>query len=157
MSRLGVTALLATVLLGISPNASGAQDPSIPPTREEFVAKADRICEVPYRKALRLIFVADRLADEGSYGRAGAKLVRASRHVLGVNRELSSLTPPPADARLIGVWLDGIRASYEKVRKAGKALKANRPGRGERLLARAKRGSARANEKVSGLGFDHCA
>jgi hypothetical protein len=147
-------AAVGLVFLAVSstvPSVDGAQ-----PSRAEFVADAERICEVPVRKGLRLLYRGLSLEEDGAYVRAGKKVVRAGRLWLTMNRRLGKLEPPASDARLIEVWLTDSRRGFTNVVAGGKALKAKRLERSDRLLGRANRTVRRANEKVRPLGFDHC-
>ena len=154
--RTGFVVATLAALLAAAPAALAAGT-GAPPSRAEFVDEADSICEVPYRKGLRLLGNADERADAGDYVPAGKKVVRAGRTFLGVNERLSNLVTPTADTRLIEAWLKGVREGSRLVVKAGKAYKRKRPKGAERLLDRSHRTTRRANKKVAALGFNFCA
>lgn len=148
---------MVLALCAAAPPAALGQSTGEPPSRAEFAEEADSICEVPYRKGLRLLGRGDAKADAGRYGPAGRKVVRAGRTFLRVNDRLSALVPPPADARLIEAWLAGTRKGSRQVVKAGRAYRAKRPDAARRLLDRSHRTTRRAHKKVAAIGFDFCA
>ena len=152
--RIGVIALLAAALFACAPVAAVAQDAA--PTRAEFVEQADGICEVPYRKAVRLVDTGTALAEIDQLVRGGKKVLRAGRLFLRTNERLAALDRPTADANAIEAWLDGTRKGFQKVKKGGKAWKAKERRRGETLLERANRAVRRAGLRIQYLSFSHC-
>jgi hypothetical protein len=148
--------VLGVVALALLPVALAAAQETERPTREEYVSEADPICRVHYRKSFRLLADAGDAAGAGKIHRAGELLVRAYRHGARANRELRELEPPPADAELIGVWLDKNRRAMKLGIESGQTLKEGNADEGRRLQRRAARKARKANEKVAGFGFTHC-
>ncbi len=157
MGRAGTIGVLIAVLLAAAPAGALAQGGGEAPTRPEYVAEADRICEVPYRKSIRTFAKADALKRDGDYVRGGKKTIRSGKYALEANERLEELVRPSADARLLGVWIDMNHDSFDQLVKAGKALKAKKPGKWETLVDRSRHTARRANKKVVGFGFNHCA
>jgi hypothetical protein len=158
MGRIARAGLVATVLLAaIVPTVASAQGTGAVPTHREFVAAADRICEQPYRKALRRLYYAGRLYDRGKYVKAGKKLVRSGTVVLSAIGELRGLERPPADADRIERWLDKTERGLGRLVKAGKAMRRERLKRAHRMQKRANRTVRRAKRIVHGFGFQSCA
>ena len=120
-----VAALLA--LLAVAPPPRSRRAPGDPPSRAEFVEDADRICEVPFRKGLRLLGRADVQSGQGDYVPAGKKTIRAGRMFLEVNERIAAMTPPTADARLIEAWLNGTHDGFAQVVKSGRKLEGQAP------------------------------
>jgi hypothetical protein len=146
--------VVVLALLAPSPAALAQGEP---PSRAEFVEAADDICEVPYRKGLRLLGRATISEQQGDFRSAGRKIQRAGRKFLGVNRRVSKLEPPTADETLVAAWLTGTRKGFKQTVKSGKAMERGSVRRSHRVLKRAQRTTRRANKKVAALGFNFCA
>jgi hypothetical protein len=160
MGRAGWKGVLVAALLALvvaAPSSALAAGTGSPPSRLQFVAAADDICEVPYRKGLRLLYRAGVLEGRGDLRSAGRKTMRAGRLFLGVNERVADLERPPADANLIEAWLNRAHEGFVQVVRSGRKLRTGRERSAARLLDRAQRTTRRANKKVAALGFDHCA
>jgi hypothetical protein len=151
--KAAIAALLLAVLV---PAGAAAQTTGEVPTREEFVDRAEDICAVNYRKALRLLKKGGDLAGGGIFKPAGRKLMKAGRYVLKTNDRIAALEQPPADAAAIDEWLAGARKGGRNLIKSGRALKGGHPKEAEAWLERANRAVRRASRLVAGFGFRNC-
>ncbi|MGI8461546.1 MAG: hypothetical protein ACR2OC_07935 [Solirubrobacterales bacterium] len=156
MSRLAKATVTVAILVAVWPALAPAQT-TTGPSREDFAAAADQICEQPYRKAFRRLNRAGRLKDRGFEVKAGKTLVGAGSVTLLALKRVGRLDRPVEDADRIARWLDEMRPGVRFLNKSGRALADHHPERSKRLLKKSNRKVRRAKRIVSDLGMEICA
>ncbi|HSK49125.1 MAG TPA: hypothetical protein VK889_01385 [Solirubrobacterales bacterium] len=153
MRRLSQTlaAALAAALL-LAPAAPAAQAP----TRDEYVERLEEICkpdnEATQRvmKGARADIRAERLAV------AAAKFARATRIFGGSVRGMEAVPEPPADRPKLGRWFGHLHDQEGYLRGVTAQLRADRPVKAQRQIARFIHAGNLANSVILPFGFEAC-
>ncbi|HVS99152.1 MAG TPA: hypothetical protein VHE08_01410 [Solirubrobacterales bacterium] len=148
--------LLTILLLGSSIGAaisSAAEEP----TRPEYVARLEQICEPgsdATERAVRGVRAdvrAERLAV------AARKFSRARRIFAGTVRSISVVPRPAADRSTLSRWFAALGKEEVYLGQMVKTLRANDVAGFERVSARFIHEGNRANNAVVSFGFNYCA
>lgn len=149
-SRAAVTVLVVTLLLVAGAAAADA------PTREEYVARLERVCkpdaEATQRamKGARADVQAERLAV------AARKFARATAIFAGTVREISAVPRPPADAAKLSKWFGYLKAQESYLERITAQYRAGHGIKAQRLIPRFIHNGNLANYAVLSFGFDYC-
>jgi hypothetical protein len=153
----GRTALAAVALVLAVPAIAAAQGGyDTDPTREQWVAQADRECKDAGPRFHALVRKVSKAGKQGKAVKYGHALVRLARFLLGVRQELAELRRPPADSELIQKWIDtSIKADRAAVR-SGKAYVHGNIGRARSAFKKAGKLSKKAFKIGRPFHFEHC-
>jgi hypothetical protein len=128
---------------------------SAAPTRAEYIAQADPICQATMdaeRRAIGSGFLAP--LRHGRLKVAGRKLRREFAAFAPGVEQLAALEPPAADAQLIASWVQDLRAQVPLGnRVANTLIKGRFPAK---LLARLGKLNQTTQGLVAGFGFQSC-
>ncbi|HEX3737244.1 MAG TPA: hypothetical protein VHV53_06845 [Solirubrobacterales bacterium] len=147
--------VLAVLLLGSSIGvavSSAAEEP----TRAEYVARLEQICEPgsdATERAVRGVrgdVRAERLAV------AARKLARAQRIFTGTVRSISVVPRPAADRTTLSRWFAALGKEEVYLGQMVKTLRANDVAGFERVSARFIHEGNKANNAVVSFGFNYC-
>jgi hypothetical protein len=147
-----VALVLAAVL--IAPAVSSALDGP----QAEYRSKVEPICQAE-GEAMERLFPPRRVPVDdrtNELKRAGRKFVKAAKLLGGALEKLRSVPRPEADARRLVKWLDQVSDQVKRLRQAGKAAIAVRPGQAQKLINQFAYASSRANNLVVSYEFRHC-
>jgi hypothetical protein len=146
--------IAATTVAAVS--ASAAILPGAVPTRDEYVAEVDPICEKntnankPILKAARQKVNAKNLKGAGSdFFRVSANFGRALKSIEAVPR-------PTEDSARLEKWFTFLKTVQANLRKVGEALKEENKVRASHEKIRAERSSNAANNVSFVFGFKSC-
>ncbi len=149
--RIGIAALCAA-LFAVVAGADAAEAP----TRDEYVARLERVCkpdtEATQRamKGARADVSAERLAV------AAGKFAKASSIFGSTVTEISALPRPPADVAKLGKWFGYLRNQESYLTRIAAQLRAGQAIKAQRLTARFIHNGNLANNVVLAFGFDYC-
>lgn len=158
MSRTGLTALLAAaaLLLSASLALSGVYGKGVP-TREQYVARAEKVCKGTNKKMNKLSKRSTAALKTGDNKKAGEEIVGVSR-VFGKGvRHLGALVKPAADKAVLKNWIVSLHGDVKRLAQLGKIV--GKQGVGAASAGAVNRSSAHAaqtNALVAGFGFKHC-
>ena len=93
------------------------------PTRPEYVAQVEPICQTNTLDSQRILAGADDKSEEKA-GRRGRQFIRAAAAFGKATGEIAAVPPPPADQPKLTQWIEHLRLVQTYLRKAGKALQA---------------------------------
>ena len=154
-SRLVVLACGAALLAGTAFAAAAATAPARP-TRDEYVASAEKICAANKRRTNKLVIAANQKTEQDDTKAAGAKVVKAAT-VFGKGIEaVSALKRPRSDKAVLGRWLQSETVDVELFRKLGKTLATGNADKVKKVGAAVTKHGKQSNAIVAGFGFHSC-
>jgi hypothetical protein len=115
---LGTLAALCLVTLAVAPSASAEE-----PTREGYVATVEPICQVNRSANERIMAGAKERVNKNKLEPAGRQFIRLSESFGGLVKQLTAVTPAPADAHRVDRWLSLMRLLKTRLRSVGKYFK----------------------------------
>lgn len=127
-----------------------------PPSHEEYVTRAERVCKSSSAIAIAKLKQAklDIQKDRAELG--GRELIQASRVFKAVGKRLGAIPEPPEDAETLGEWKKRLTIENDTLRKAGVALAAGKTRKGQGYLSRFVHNANAARNVVLGFGFKYC-
>jgi hypothetical protein len=147
------TAILAlAVTLVAAATAFGEEGP----TREEYVAKVDPICQKNTEANKRILKGASKRVSAGKLDLAGAQFKRASAAFGRSVQEIVAVPRPPADSPRLEKWFGFLKKVQLNLGKVGKALKEGNKVKAVHEKIRAERSSNAANNVSFVFGFKYC-
>jgi len=126
-------------------------------TRAEYIAQADPICqgtEAAERRALGPKGTVLRLLKHGRYKEAARRYRNNTAAFAAGIEQLGALEPPPADAQLIGTWVQMLRKQIPVANRATAAMARGRPI--DKFLRRLGSMNADTHSRVATFGFQYC-
>jgi hypothetical protein len=148
-----VAATAAGVLaMGLLASLAGAAEIG----REEYVARAEPICEQNVLANKRIFKGAKGEVEAGKLKQASTHFKRAATAFAKTIRQLEAVPQPGADEAKLAKWLGYLHAERDFVARIGAALAAGQRHRAESISVKLGRNSTRANNAVLGFGFDYC-
>jgi hypothetical protein len=154
MRARGVTgaALIAACLLGSATASAGE------PTREEFVAAAERECRAGMKVAVDHFKRSERLLDDGRSNAGANHAITGYRVLVRSIRDVKRIPPPPADERAVRRWLSGELRSLDLWIKSWSMFKRGASERQtDRVWQQGEKIHRAAHRAVKGFGFKTCA
>jgi len=127
------------------------------PTRAEYVAQVDPICEantVANKRILKNVGVKAR--NDRTMKEAGGQFIRASLAFGGTVDKIATVARPPADDARLLKWFDQLRVVQSKLRSLGKALKEEDEIKAAHEQIRLERASNAANNVGFVFEFRSC-
>jgi hypothetical protein len=147
------TALLVLAATLVAATAAWAEEA---PTREEYVAKVDPICQKNTESNKRILDGASQKVNSGKLKQAGAQFTRASAAFGKSVKEIVAVPRPPADSPRLEKWFGFLKIVQTNLGKVGKALKEGNKVKAVHEKIRAERSSNAANNVSFVFGFKYC-
>lgn len=158
--RLLGVGLVASVLV-IAGAAPAELSAAVPPTRAEYIAQVEPICQASGQTMKRIQRGTAKDFRSGRKARAGRKVLRAAKE-FGRGVDAVGQVPQPTDAAVIGQWVDSLRDQVKLMKDVAKAVIASPPSRTSftprhnRAARKHQRNARHTNKLVDGFGFDSC-
>ncbi len=150
-------ALAVAATLAVAGPAYAEIAPGTIPTRDEYVATVDPICEKNTLANKRILKGASEKVNAGRLADAGSHFTRAATAFGKSVREIIAVPRPTEDSPRLEKWFTFLRKVQENLGKVGKALKEGNKVKATHEKIAAER-SANASNNVSFVfGFKHCA
>lgn len=143
-------------LLVAAGSAAAPTPAAAPPTHEEYVARAERVCKSHFGEAFADLKRAkhDIQRDKAELG--GHELIRAADIFRSMGKRLRAIPKPPEDAETLEEWIKRLKLQDNVLKKAGVALVAGKTRKGQGYLSRFAHNSNAARNVVLGFGFKSC-
>jgi hypothetical protein len=126
------------------------------PTREEYVAQIDPICERNTLETKRILKGVRDKVRQGKLGAAGGQFIRASEEFGETVREIAAVPRPPADDARLRKWFGFLRIVQKHLRNLGKALQERDRIKATHESIRVERSSNAANNVGFVFEFRYC-
>ncbi len=126
------------------------------PTREQYVAAVEPICESNTLANKRILKNVREKARNGKLKEAGAQFIHASAAFGATVDKIAAVQRPPGDEPRLLRWLDQLRVVQAKLRKLGKALKEEDEIKAAHETIRVERASNAANNVGFTFEFHSC-
>jgi len=153
MRRALASFALVSLILALSAASAGA---STVPTREEYKAKADPICETNVKANERILAGVRTQVQKDKLKPAAAKFAKAATALKGTRRQLLALPQPSADSERLGNWFEYMQEEIDLFNQVAKHLRAEEKSKAVRMVGALTQTGTRANAEVLGFNFDHC-
>ena len=150
--RLAVSIAAVTLLV-----ATGARAEEGVPSRAEYVAQVDPICEANTLANRRILKdVREKARDEDRMKEAGAQFIHASAAFGATVDRIAAVPRPPADDARLLKWFGQLRIVQANLRKLGKALKEGDKIKAAHESIRVERSGNAANNVGFVFEFRYC-
>jgi hypothetical protein len=126
------------------------------PSREEYVASVEPICQANTEANERILAGAKGEVRHGQLDQAAARLAAAGRALAVTLRELRAVPEPSADRPRLEIWLGYARTEAELFARAAAQLRADKKYAAESTVLRLNNNATLANNKVLEFEFDYC-
>jgi hypothetical protein len=147
------TAILVLAVTLVAAAAAWAEEG---PTREEYVAKVDPICQKNTEANKRILDGASKKVNSGKLTQAGAQFTRASAAFGKSVKEIVAVPRPAADSPRLEKWFGFLKIVQTNLGKVGRALKEGNKVKAVHEKIRAERSSNAANNVSFVFGFKYC-
>lgn len=148
--RLLLALCLATFAALTPPAAAEA------PTRAEYVAQLERICEPGSKSTQRAVHGVRADVRSERFRLAGTKFAKARRIFGHTVRRISTVPRPPDDAKILTRWFAYLDREEVYLGRIATALRTERIPRFQRALTDFVHQGNRANNAVISFGFYYC-
>jgi hypothetical protein len=137
---------------------AGASAVTLPaePTRDEYVAAVEPICEANTEANTRILKGARGKVKKGKLRPAGAQFTRASAAFAKTIKQIKAVPRPPADDARLVKWFGFLETVKVNIGKIGKALKEGERVKANHEAIRAERSANAANNVSSAFPFKYC-
>jgi hypothetical protein len=156
--RFGLTtAIAAGLVLAVAGLAFAGVYGNKFPTRQKYVAQAEKICKAGTAKMNKQTNAANAALKKGN-NKLGGSLIIASSGTFGktVGR-LGKLVKPKADRKVLKRWLTSLKTDVADLANLGKIIKAKGVGKpAQQALAASAAHAKKTNAIVSKFGFSYC-
>ena len=146
-------AACAILLAGV---AQAEIAPGTIPTRSEYVAEIEPICEKNTEDNNRILNGARQKVRNDKMPVAGRQFIRASKAFGRAVTQITKVPRPPADDARLLKWFKFLRIVQKNLRKIGVALKAENRVKANHEAIRAERSGNAANNVGSVFKFLNC-
>lgn len=126
------------------------------PTRGEYAAQVEPICEQNTLANKRILKGVRSKVRQGKLKAAGRQFIRASEKFGATVREIAAVPRPPADDARLVKWFGFLKIIKKNLRMVGKALKEGNQVKAVHERVRVERSSNAANNVSFVFGFRHC-
>ena len=150
----GTLAAIGVAALGVTAMVAPAAGEG--PTREEYVAQVDPICEQNTLANKRILKGVQAKVNTGKLKAAGEQFIRASEEFGVAMREIEAVPRPAADDARLVKWFGFLGKVKTYLRMIGKALKEENRVKAVHERIRGERSSNAANNVGFVFGFDYC-
>jgi opacity protein-like surface antigen len=156
VKRIFLASVLIIAVLASAAAATAAVYGPGTPSRQQYVAKAEKVCTKTDRKMSALTKAASKEAKAGDAKRAGNKFGQvASAFAKGVG-QLKKLPRPTADRAKLAKWVRSLGVDVKLLAGEAKAYKAGNAGSLSKAVKAAKKHAPKTNAFVAGFGFHSC-
>jgi hypothetical protein len=146
--------IVATMVAAVS--ASAEILPGAIPTRDEYVAEVDPICEKNTNANKPILKAARQKVNAKNLKGAGADFFRVSDNFGRTLKAIEAVPRPSEDSTRLEKWFTFLKTVQTNLRKVGKALKEENKVRASHEKIRAERSSNAANNVSFVFGFRYC-
>jgi hypothetical protein len=150
------TLTTALIVLAVTMVAAATAWAEEGPTREEYVAKVDPICQKNTEANKRILKGASQKVNAGKLKPASAQFARASAAFGRSIKEIVAVPRPAADSPRLEKWFGFLKKVELNLGKVGKALKEGNKVKAVHEKIRAERSSNAANNVSFVFGFKYC-
>lgn len=147
-------ALIGVAALGVSATAAPAA--AAEPTRAEYVAQVDPICEQNTLANKRILKGVQSKVRNDKLRVAGKQFIRASEEFGEAMKDIAAVPRPPADDARLVKWFGFLGKVKTNLRMIGKALKEGNEVKAVHERIRVERSSNAANNVSFIFGFTYC-
>ncbi len=152
---IGILAAVACAIV-IAGVAKAEIAPGTIPTREQYVAEIEPICEKNTDDNARILDGARQKVRSDKMPVAGNQFIRASKAFGKAVTQISKVPRPPADDARLLKWIKFLRIVQKNLKKIGLALKAENRVKANHEAIRAERSGNAANNVGSVFKFLNC-
>lgn len=149
-------ALTLAAVLVVAVPAQAEILPGTIPTRDEYVAAVDPICEKNTKSNKPILKAARRNVKRKRLPAAGRNFIKVSRNFGRSLRSIRKVTRPTGDDTRLKKWFTFLGRVQKNLAKIGKALKAENRVKASHEKIRTERSSNAANNVSFVFGFDYC-
>lgn len=149
---------IATLLAALSllvPVGAGAEESAVP-TREEYVAQVEPICQANTEANARILKNAKSRAQHGKMKVAARQFIHASAAFEATVRKIAAVPRPPADEPRLLKWFKFLEIVRVDLHEVGTALKEEDKIRAAHEGIRVQRSSNAANNVGFIFQFHYC-
>jgi len=150
--KLLLRALAVLALIG----CLGAAAAAAAPTRPEYIAQVDPICQQGQKEVAHLTRHYVPSLKAGNYKRAARILLRGLRRYKALIDTVAQVEPPAEDAALIAQWLSLEREDIAVSRKIASAIRRERFGAWHRAVKKSKALEREIRALIAGYAFEYC-
>jgi hypothetical protein len=147
--------LLTSLLLATIAVASAALA-AAGPTRTEYVAQVEPVCQANTLASQRILAGASAKVRQKKLAGAGAQFIRAAAAFGKATGEIAAVPQPSADQPRLAKWVEHLRLIQTYLRKAGKALKAGDRSHATIDVIKLRSAGNAANNVVFEFEFHYC-
>jgi hypothetical protein len=153
----GVLAIAAAVASLSLAAAAAAEEPApTPPTRAEYVAQIEPICQANTEANATILKNAKYRAHHGKMKQAGAQFIHASAAFKATVGKIAAVPRPPADDTRLLKWFRFLEIVGKDLHEVGTALKEGDKIRAAHEAIRVQRSSNAANNVGFVFQFHYC-
>jgi hypothetical protein len=145
--------LIGVAALGVAATSAVAAEG---PTRDEYAAQVDPICEQNTLANERILKGVRPKVNDGRLKEAGGQFIRASEKFGATVNEIAKVPRPPADDARLVKWFGVLKTVTKNLRMVGKALKEEDRIKAIHERIRVERSSNAANNVSFVFGFRYC-
>ena len=153
MRRTPTTAVLILAAMLVAAVAAWADEG---PTREEYVATIDPICQTNVNANKKILDGVGATVNAGKLNVAAAKFTRVASNFGKTIETIEKIPRPAADSPRLEKWFKFLRIVQTNLAKVGKALREENKIRASHEKIRAERSSNAANNVSFVFGFRYC-
>jgi hypothetical protein len=136
--------------------AASAPSASAAPTREQYIAQVDPICQSANAGIQRKTRGLGRDFKEERYDRAAKKFRKALPIFVRLVNDLDAIEPPAEHAEFLEDWVRSLRRQIPLVRRFAKALTGGKEGPIDKAGVKLAVASGNSMELVATYGFNQC-
>jgi hypothetical protein len=151
---LRIAPLLVALAL-LAPADAGAEE-GVPPTREEYVAQIEPICQANTEANARILRNAKYRAQHGKMKQAARQFIHASAAFGATVEKIAAVPRPPADEPRLLKWFKFLKIVTTNLHEVGTALREEDKIRAAHEGIRVQRSSNAANNVGFVFRFNYC-
>jgi hypothetical protein len=152
--RLSIAPLFAALAL-LAPAAAGAEEAAVP-TRAEYVAQIEPICQANTEANAQILKNAKYRAHHGKMKQAGTQFVHAAAAFGATVKKIAAVPRPPADEPRLLKWFKFLEVVTKDLHEVGTALKEEDKIRAAHEAIRVQRSSNASNNVGFVFEFHYC-
>jgi hypothetical protein len=156
MVKQGLTAALVAAILVAAAAPASATTLATEPTRDEYVAAIEPICQANTEANTRILKGARGKVKAGKLAPAGGQFTRAASAFGKTIKQIEAVPRPAADDARLVKWFGFLETVKENIGKIGKALKQGNRVKANHEAIRAERSANAANNVGSIFPFKYC-
>jgi hypothetical protein len=149
-----IAAVAAILALAVP---AGAVSDSVEPTRSEYVAQLEKICQPGSEATQRAVRGMRADVRSERLRQAGTKFSKAKRIFAHTISSISTVARPEADRTTLSRWFAALERETVYLSRTAAALRAEDVARFQRVSAQFIHEGNKANNVVVSFGFNYCA